>query len=49
MKNNQDVKVTADTATQKYLAKLFGCTEKQALAIVVSVAGKNRNKEDSRE
>ena len=49
MKNNTDVKISVDNVTRKWLAKMFGCNEEQALAIVVSAAGKNRNKEDSRE
>ena len=47
MCNGTDVKITVDDATKKWLEKVFNCNTEQALAAIVSAAGKKRSENGS--
>ena len=45
--NNQDIKITADAATLKWLENIFKCNAEQALSALVTAAKTPRSNDGS--
>lgn len=45
--NISDKKITVDKSTLQWLAKVFGCSEPDAVSILVNAAGKKRGAESA--